>query len=709
MVRSKLILCAYIAAFLLAAPVWGQQALPPNILWVIADDWGTHAGSYGTPAISTPNVDQIASEGVRFTNMFTTAPVCSTMRSALMTGMYQTSIGAHQHRTPSRQALPGDADVITQYFKDAGYWTGNGNFDMSRDGKTDYNFAFNAGDMYDGRDWSQRPTDTPFFQQVQIFNPHRDFRNRNNDPTRLANLDLPDYYPDHELARKDYADYLADVENFDTKLGQILTRLKNDGLADNTIVMVFGDHGAAHVRDKQWLYDGGIHVPLLIRDPTGTIVPTGSGGMVDNRMLSHIDISATSLALAGVTVPEHMQGEDFSASGYAGREAVFAARDRMDGVVDRVRSVQVGDMKLIRNFNPDTPYMLGDAMESAYKHRQYPVHTLMKVMQGRGLLTEDQARFLTESRPEFELYDLSADPNEFNNLAEDPAHAATLANLSSRIDQWMIDTGDMGGDPDPAAAQAAISMRTAIENTLADRVGGPDATDFEYLQWWAGRYNIELNLAQTTPDAGQIRLPNKSWENTALSDGIGSAGTPQGWTESNSAVVQNLAPGQMAGAHEGKNALALNSDNGSVRWAMDDNWGNLVEFNEALGWEIELALWVGRSLDSQGDDPGILEVSLQNAAGDKVLSEVFNLVGLQQGVWEEKVFTFVLSPEAVEAAGGDEQIYLALGNIVQGVELNEDARVLVDDMSLSITVPEPGSLSLLLVGAAGLLRRRRAA
>ncbi len=624
------------------------------------------------------------------------------MRSALITGMYQTSVGGHHHRTRTKQPLPGGVDVITEYFRDAGYYTSNGNANLSGNGKTDYNFQGSFRSIFDGNDWRDRPADAPFFSQVQIFNPHRGFKGVNKDPSRPANLELPGYYPDHELARKDYADYLADVEAFDAKVGNVLDRLEADGLADNTIVMIFGDHGAPHVRDKQWLYDGGIRVPLLIRDPTGTIVPAGQEGSSDDRMISHIDISATSMALAGVTIPGHVQGVDFSAPGFTGRDAVYAANDRLDGVVDRVRSVQVGDMKLIWNLDPGTPYMLGDVKESAYKHKQYPVHTLMKVMNGRGLLTPGQANFLTESRPEYELYDLSTDPGEVVNLADDPAHAATLEGMQRNLGLWMNETGDMGANPDPDAASEYNAMRNTLANTLSNRVA-PDATDYEYLVWWAEQYNVDLDLPQTAPDYEQVRLPNRSWDNTSLNNGAWDTDTPQGWSESHSTVVQNLTSSQMAQqAHDGANILILNSDNGWTRWAVDDNWGNLVEFEEALDWETELEVWVGRRSDSQGVDPGVLEVSLQNDAGDKVLSESFDLDGqVPQGTWVKKVFTMQITADEVAAAGAQDQLYIALGNVVEGLSKNKKGRVLVDDLSMSIRlnpvpVPEPASGALLI-------------
>ena len=473
-----------------------SQVTKPNILWIIGDDWGVHASVYGTPAVNTPNIDQLASEGMKFTNAFVTAPVCSAMRSALITGMYQTSIGSQHHRTLTKQPLPFGVHPITKYFRDAGYYTSNGNANLSGKGKTDYNFEVSFRSMFDGKDWRDRPTNMPFFSQVQVFTPHRNFKGANVDPNRPAALVLPKYYPDHALTRKDYADYLAAVEAFDAKVGKVLARLKADRLADTTIVMVFGDHGAPHVRDKQWLYDGGIHIPLIIRDPTGTIVLRGREGTTEDRLISHIDIAATSLTLAGIGIPKHIQGVDFSAPESRRRDVIFAAKDRLDGVVDRVRCVRTETMKLIRNFEPDTPYMLGPRKESAYKHKQYPVHTLMKVMNERGLLSPKQSAFLTESRPEYELYDLSNDPSELVNLAKDPRYADKLKELQKRLDDWIVDTGDLGGEFDPDAESAYSAMRKRYQKTLSRRVA-PNATDLEYLQWWADQYDVELNLPQT--------------------------------------------------------------------------------------------------------------------------------------------------------------------------------------------------------------------
>ena len=159
-------------AFLLA----GSQTIAqtqPNILWIIGDDWGVHSSAYGTAAVSTPNIDQVAAEGKLYTNTFVTAPVCSVMRSALITGMYQTNINSQHHRTRTKSSLPAGIEAITEYFRDQGYYTSNGNANQNGNGKTDYNFSGGFGSIYDGNDWRDRPANTPFFSQVQIFNPHR--------------------------------------------------------------------------------------------------------------------------------------------------------------------------------------------------------------------------------------------------------------------------------------------------------------------------------------------------------------------------------------------------------------------------------------------------------------------------------------------------------------------------------------------------------
>ena len=485
----KRIYCTLLTVFLAgwAGCAVGAAKLP-NVVWIISDDLGLELGCYGLETVSTPHLDRLAGQGVRYTQAYATAPVCSASRSALITGMYQSAIACEPHRKVDKQPLPDRVQPITEYFRKKGYFVCNGNHNLSKRGKTDYNFKSEVkGGMYDGSDWSERDKNQPFFAQVQIFDPHRKFA-KDTSPERREKIVLPPYYPDHPVTRADWANYLASVEVLDRKVGNILERLDNEGLADNTIVFFFGDHGRPHVRDKQWLYDGGIHTPLIIRWP-GRL----EAGAVDDRPVSLIDVSAASLAAADISLPKHLQGVDMLAPGFKGRDAIFASIGRLGGKLDRIRSVQVGTMKYIRNFNPGTPYMLGD-QESAYKSLEYPVHTLLKYLREQGELTPEQELFLTESRPEHELYDLEKDPYELNNLAGDPEYKAVLRTLQAKLSRWMNEIGDKEGAQESSSDEkdAVKSNQSWYRSGLKKMGASPDTSMKKRLEWWADKLNVEL-------------------------------------------------------------------------------------------------------------------------------------------------------------------------------------------------------------------------
>ncbi len=401
----------------------------PNILWVLGEDMGPELGCYGYPLVHTPNLDRLASQGVRFTRAFTTAPVCSASRSAMITGMYQTTIGVHNHRSHRNDGytLPEGIPTITDLFRQASYFTANVKTPapgIRVGGKTDFNF--NAGTVFDGDDWNQRTPGQPFYAQVNFSEPHRgpafpQARKVLKDLVDPAKVELPPYYPDDPVVRDDWANYLDAIGLLDQKVGKLLKRLDDEGLSDNTVVIFLGDNGRCHVRGKQFLYDGGIHIPLIVRWP-GHLDP----GTVRDDLISAIDISATSLALAGITPPESMQGRVFlGPNADPPREAIYAARDRCDETVDRIRCVRTERFKYIRNFDPERPY----TQPNAYKERQYPALAVMKRLYAEGKLTEAQAHFMKPSRPREELYDLAADPHEIHNLAGDPAYAEVLQDL----------------------------------------------------------------------------------------------------------------------------------------------------------------------------------------------------------------------------------------------------------------------------------------
>lgn len=433
-----------------------------NILWIIGEDLGQDLACYGHPGVKTPNLDQLATEGVRYTHAFTTAPVCSPSRSAFMTGMYQTSIGAHNHRShrDDNYPLPEGVKVITDWLREAGYFTANIRHltDDKKEpffkgtGKTDWNFHY-EGEPYDTDVWAELKGHEPFYAQINFSETHRGKAwndshlhiSETADPDKVI---MPPYYPDHPEARKDWAQYLNTVMSLDKKVGYVLDKLEADGLADNTVVIFMGDHGRAMMRGKQWPYDSGLRIPLIIRWPKGVPAPADfQPGTVSNRMLASIDISATTLDLAGVKPPLLMQGRVFLGENAApARNHVFGGRDRGDETVDRIRTVRDGRYRYIRNFYPERPFL----QTNRYKEFTYPMIPLMRELHAEGKLTPAQAYLLAPTRPVEELYDLEADPYEIHNLATDPAHWERLAHMRSLVETWIVETNDQGRIPESA-------------------------------------------------------------------------------------------------------------------------------------------------------------------------------------------------------------------------------------------------------------------
>ncbi len=436
----------------------------PNILWIISEDISPDLSCYGTPAVRTPNLDRLAGQGVRYTNAFTTSPVCSASRSAMITGMYQTSIGAHHHRSHRDDGymLPEPVHLITEYFRDAGYFTANVKTaapGVRGSGKTDFNFKFK--NAFDGSDWNKRKADQPFFAQLSINMTHRGghwkgLRQKLKNPVDPAKVKLPPYYPDHPVARDDWATYLDSIQMMDGYVGKILKRLDDEGLAENTVVIFIGDHGRCHVRGKQWLYDGGIHIPLIIRWPVKF-----KAGRVCDDLVSSIDISATVLKIAGVEPPKYMEGRVFLGPGAKKRDYIVAARDRCDETTDRIRCVRTKRYKYIRNFMPERPY----TQINRYKERSYPMLPLMKQLHSEGKLTPVQALFMAPWKPDEELYDIQKDPYEINNLVNSSKHQRTLKKMRRILDKWIKDTGDKGRIPEP---ESAIQPRD-LERIKEDR------------------------------------------------------------------------------------------------------------------------------------------------------------------------------------------------------------------------------------------------
>jgi len=445
----------------------------PNILWINCDDLGRELACYGNPDVYTPNIDKLASQGVLFENGYANAPVCSPSRSSMITGVYPTAINSVAHRTIDMQELPGDIVPVMDLFRKAGYFCTNGSgADLSKPGKKDYNFLGNTN--YDGTDWAQRKPGQPFFAQVQIKEPHRDFEHDQTRPIDFNKVHFPSCYPDVPLLRADWTLYLESVQIADQRVGMVLDRLEKEGLADNTVVILFGDNGRPHLRDKQWLYEAGLAVPVIVRFPAKF-----KAGKTDRQLIELVDVTASSLALAGIPIPKYMHGKNVL--GGEKRQYVFGFRERCGDADDDIRSITDGRYKLIWNRMPEKPYM----QLSSYKKMQYPANSYYKVMYEAGKLPAPYSLFMREPRPEFEFYDLKNDPDEFKNLAGDKKLRKVQQHLFSEL-QKMLSGAEKGMIAEsPEIIENAInSSAKYFEEGMVKRGLPANVTDEELLKWW---------------------------------------------------------------------------------------------------------------------------------------------------------------------------------------------------------------------------------
>jgi len=428
----------------------------PNILWIAVEDISPFLGCYGYDN-PTPNLDRLAEGGLRFTNTFMPAPVCSPCRSAMITGMMHTTLGTHNHHSSRTEEtaihLPAHVRTLPELFRDAGYFTFN-------QGKDDYNFWYDREDLYagdytthplygksGGREvgWRDRRPGQPLFGQIQLRGGKEiyaeEFGSRVRNPIDRTTLDLPPYYPDIPEVREDWAQHYDSIQLTDDRVGRILEQLREDGLLDDTVVMFFSDHGMRLWRHKQFCYDSGLHVPVIF-SWAGQPERLGGTGMVRDDLVNGLDISATTLALAGIPIPSHMESRDLFAEGFQPRGHVISARDRCDYTIDRIRSVRTARFRYIRNYFPDRPYM-----QPNYRD-EWDITQLMRRLHAEGTLDSIQDRFWAQERPSEELYDLENDPHEIDNLAFEAAYRDVLTSHRRLLTRWIDETDDRGRYPE---------------------------------------------------------------------------------------------------------------------------------------------------------------------------------------------------------------------------------------------------------------------
>ncbi|MBN38789.1 MAG: sulfatase [Opitutae bacterium] len=431
----------FLVLILFFTTLFGKASSPPNIVWIVIEDASPHVGCYGETLIETPHIDRMAREGIRCKNAFVTSPVCSSSRSAMVSGMYQTTLGVHNHRSQTSSGkgggnapyydsykVPKSVKLIPELLRDAGYYVTNKS-------KTDYNFI-PTSKLYHGSDWKKAPVDQPIFAQFQLSGGKNRKAKSQADPDKVV---LPPYYPDHPVLRQDWGKYLDSWVKTDEEVGRILADLEKAGRLDSTAVFLWTDHGVSHMRGKQFLYEEGIRVPMIIRLPK-----KHRAGTERDDLIEHIDVAACSLQLAGVRIPNYVQGRDFLAADYKPRNFVFAARDRCDETVDILRCVRDSRYKYVRNFMSHVPH----AQPCQYKDGKKIIQVI-RGLHREGKLSEVQSRPFASRRPPEEFYDLQSDPHELLNLVTDPTHRDRLANMRKVLHQRMTETRDMGLIPEP--------------------------------------------------------------------------------------------------------------------------------------------------------------------------------------------------------------------------------------------------------------------
>ncbi len=436
---TKNLLCVFV--LMLGIYTSGGQD-KPNILWITSEDNGPHIGAFGDTYATTPNIDKLASQGLSYVNCWSTAPVCAPARTTIISGVYPTSTGAEHMR--SQAQLPAFMKMYPQYLKQKGYYCTNNS-------KEDYNLT-KPGKVWDESSrkghWKNRKPGQPFFA---IFNhtvshesqlrkrPHKAV----HDPKKVR---IPAYHPDTPEVRQDWAQYYDKITEMDTKVGRNLSELEEAGLAEDTIIFYYGDHGSGMPRNKRWPYNSGLNVPLVVYIPQkfSHLAPTGyAPGAKSDRLVGFIDLAPTLLSLVGIKPPSYMQGFAFMGH-YEELERNYnhGFRGRMDERYDLLRTTRDKRFVYVRNYMPHRIY--GQHIQYMF---QTPTTRVWKRMFDEGKLNSAQSKFWLQ-KPTEELYDLTIDPDEVNNLASNPDYNDVVQRFRSAQQHHFQRIRDIGFLPE---------------------------------------------------------------------------------------------------------------------------------------------------------------------------------------------------------------------------------------------------------------------
>jgi len=447
----------------------------PNLLFITSEDNSAHwLGCYGNTQAQTPRLDALAAEGLVFDHAYSNAPVCAVARATILMGMHAPAMGVQHMR--SRHPIPADWRPGVEFLRAAGYYATNNS-------KTDYNIRGDDRAHWDDSSnrahYRKRPEGAPFYAVFNLHETHESslFDDKPADPRRLRpdEVILPPYLPDLPEIRRDIARYHDRLEDMDASVGRLLDGLERDGLADSTIVIYLSDHGGVLPRDKRYLEDTGVRVPMIVRIPEKFrhLSPFEPGTRVD-ELVSFVDLAPTFLSLIGLEAPANMQGRPFLGThrrAPRNDEMVFLYADRFDEIYGMRRGITDGKWKYIRNFKSYLP----NAPFSFYQFRQPGWRAYRQAWIDGKLEGVHQALWQSPS-PVEQLYDLESDPWEVRNLAGDPAHAEKLATMRAHLQAVMASHRDTGIIPEPMFAEVAG------EGTLAEWVRADPLGYFDFIE-----------------------------------------------------------------------------------------------------------------------------------------------------------------------------------------------------------------------------------
>ena len=434
----------------------------PNILWIVSEDNSPYLGCYGDAQAQTPHLDRLAAQGVRYRNAFSNAPVCSTTRTTLITGMHATTLGAHHHR--SRVRIPAGFKLYPEHLRAAGYYTTN-------NAKTDYNLAGNPQPWHESSNqahYRKRAPGQPFFAVFNLGSSHESQVAPKAGKTSFRippeKIVLPPYHPDTPEIRRDLANYYDQMTIMDGQAGALLAELEQAGLAEDTIVFYCGDHGGALPRGKRNIHDSGTRVPLIVRIPAkwAALAPAQPGSWVD-QLVSFVDLPITFLSLIGAPLPPNYEGKPFlGAQQAAPRDTVFLYRGRMDERYDVIRAVRDGEARYVRNYSPHRPWG---------QHYTYPFQVQPSMRSWFAAFTAGQCNDVQAAywrpKPSEEFYMIAGDPHELRNLAAEPQYATRKTALQQTLRAELIATRDTGFIPE------GMAVRLAGEKTIYDYAQSP--------------------------------------------------------------------------------------------------------------------------------------------------------------------------------------------------------------------------------------------